>query len=104
MCYLSRILAVGNYALTRLADIGCRVFASPAPEDDMATTTARRPKPTPIVTVEEIDEALTHTANARNRDEHWHRWADALLDQRLRVQRPARETRVMHIDETRGQA
>jgi len=72
--------------------------------EDVATKTSTRTATPRPVTVEEIDEALTHTANARNRDEHWHRWADALLDQRLRVQRPTRETRVIHIDETRGQA
>lgn len=91
------ILGVGKYAFTRLADSACRVFAL---GEDMAQTTKTRAKPDPaqpIVTVDEIDEALHHTSLAAHRDDNWHRWADALLDQRNRIARggPARETRVM---------
>ena len=71
--------------------------------EDMAPKTATRAKPEPIVTVDDIDEALTHTSRSLNRDEHWQRWTDALLDQRLRLARPAREVRIVPIDETRGQ-
>jgi hypothetical protein len=45
-----------------------------------------RPQPQPMVTVEEIDEALHHTSKARHRNQHWQRWADALLDQRNLIQ------------------
>jgi hypothetical protein len=41
--------------------------------------------PTPITTVDEIDEALWWTTQARPRNDQWHRWVDALLDQRLRI-------------------
>lgn len=53
-------------------------------------TAVARPLPQPIVTVAEIDEALSHTI-ARAGD--WantpamSRWIDALLDQRLRITR-----------------
>jgi len=69
----------------------------------MAPTTKTRAKPEaqPIVTVEEIDEALLHTSLTAQRDETWHRWADALLDQRNRLARvgPRREIRVVSPDE-----
>ena len=66
----------------------------------MAHTTKSRAKPEPaqpIVTVDEIDEALLHTSLAPHRDDNWHRWADALLDQRNRIARsgPRRETRIV---------
>lgn len=48
-------------------------------------TTTQRPKPQPIVTVEEIDEALWWTSHQRRRDNQWRRWCDALLDARLEV-------------------
>ena len=57
----------------------------------MATATAQREQAQPIVTVQEIDEALAHTI-ARAGDD-WvrmpamSRWVDALLDQRLRIMR-----------------
>jgi len=70
----------------------------------MAQQTKPRAKPDPahpIVTVADIDEALTHTSRVANRDDDWHRWADALLDQRNRIARsgPRRETRVMQPNE-----
>jgi len=34
-------------------------------------------------TVDEIDEALTWTAQAPRRDERWWEWVDQLLDDRL---------------------
>jgi hypothetical protein len=52
-----------------------------------ATTTPTAPKSQHITTVAEIDEALLHTSLARTRNEHWQRWADALLDQRNRLAR-----------------
>jgi hypothetical protein len=47
--------------------------------------TTKRPMPTRIVSIEEIDEALKHTAQAQDRNEHWQRWLDALLDERNRI-------------------
>jgi hypothetical protein len=98
MWVASFILAVARYAITRIADNGCRVFAFKG--EDMAQQTKPRAKPDPaqpIVTVEEIDEALVYTSLNANRDDNWHRWADALLDERNRIARsgPQRETRVM---------
>ena len=95
---LSFIMALAKYACTRLADIGCRVLSFQG--EDMAQTTKTRAKPEPaqpIVTVDEIDEALLHTSLTARRDDNWHRWADALLDQRNRIARsgPRRETRVI---------
>ena len=92
------ILVVGKYAFTRLADIGCRVFAFQG--EDMAQTTKTRANPEPaqpMIFVEEIDEALLHTSMNTKRDEHWHRWTDGLLDERNRIARmgPRRETRVI---------
>jgi hypothetical protein len=83
------IMALARYAITRLADHGCRVFAFKG--EDMAQQTKPRVKPDPaqpIVTVDEIDEALLHTSLSRARDDNWHRWADALLDQRNRLAHP----------------
>ena len=93
---------VGKYALTRLADIGCRVLSFKG--EDMAQQTKPRAKPDPaqpLIDVADIDEALTHTSRVANRDDDWHRWADALLDQRNRIARsgPRRETRVMQPNE-----
>jgi hypothetical protein len=67
----------------------------------MAATKTRAPKSEPVTTLADIDEALLHTSLAVERNEHWHRWADALLDQRNRIARsgPRRETRVLHPDE-----
>ena len=70
----------------------------------MAQRTSTRAKPDPaqpIVTVEDIDEALVYTSLNAHRDDNWHRWADALLDQRNRIARsgPRRETRVMRPNE-----
>ena len=100
---LSIILGVARYACTRLADIGCRVLLFQG-EDMAATKTARAPRSEPITTLEDIDEALLHTSLKAERDEHWHRWADALLDQRNRVARsgPVREMRVMFPTEYRA--
>ena len=56
-----------------------------------ATATAQREQAQPIVTVQEIDEALAHTIARAGAD--WthtpamSRWIDALLDQRLRITR-----------------
>ena len=94
------ILSAAKYACTRLADIGCRVLSFPG-GDMAAKTRTRRPVAQPIVTVDDIDEALTHTSRSSQRDEHWQRWTDALLDQRLRLARPTREVRIVPIDETR---
>jgi hypothetical protein len=96
------ILGVGKYAFTRLADHGCRVFAFQG--EDMAQQTKPRVKADPaqpIIDVADIDEALAHTSLVANRDDNWHRWADALLDQRNRIARsgPRRETRVMQPNE-----
>ena len=55
----------------------------------MAQTDERaRPQlPQPIVDLADIDEALMWTSMTGPRDEHWHRWLDALLDQRNRLAR-----------------
>ena len=68
-----------------------------------ATKTHRAPKSEHITTLEEIDEALLHTSLTAERNEHWHRWADALLDQRNRIARsgPVRERRVLYPTEYR---
>ena len=68
-----------------------------------ATKTDRAPKSEHITTLEEIDEALLHTGLTAERNEHWHRWADALLDQRNRIARsgPTRERRVIYPSEYR---
>ena len=68
-----------------------------------ATKTHRAPTSEHITTLEEIDEALHHTSLAAERGEHWHRWADALLDQRNRLARsgPTRERRVIYPTEYR---
>lgn len=50
----------------------------------MGPTKTERPLPEPITTVDEIDEAILHASRNPRRDNHWHRWIDALLDQRLR--------------------
>lgn len=104
MSRASIILSLARYAITRIADIGCRVFAFQG--EDMAQQTSTRAKPDPaqpIVTVEDIDEALVYTSLNANRDDNWHRWADALLDQRNRIARsgPARERRVLYPTEYR---
>jgi hypothetical protein len=97
------ILGVGKYAFTRLADHGCRVIAFQG--EDMAqqqTSTRATPDPAqPIVSVEEIDEALVYTSLNPKRDDHWRRWTDGLLDERNRIARsgPRRETRVMQPNE-----
>jgi hypothetical protein len=103
MRIINFILGVGTYAFTRLADIGCRVLAFQG--EDMAQQTktrANNPDPaTPIVSLDEIDEALVYTSLNPKRDEHWRRWTDGLLDQRNRIARsgPRRETRVVFPDE-----
>jgi hypothetical protein len=68
-----------------------------------ATKTARAPRSEPMTTLEEIDEALLHTSLAAERNEHWHRWADGLLDERNRIARsgPRREMRVTYPAEYR---
>jgi hypothetical protein len=95
-------MALAKYAHTRLADIGYRVLSLQG-EDMAATKTARAPKSEPITTLADIDEALLHTSLAVERDEHWHRWADGLLDERNRIARsgPRREMRVMYPAEYR---
>ena len=98
---LSIILGLAKYAHARITTMVTRVLHFQG--EDMAPKTATRAKPEPIVTVDDIDEALTHTSRSLNRDEHWQRWTDALLDQRLRLARPAREVRIVPIEETRGQ-
>ena len=102
MPLLSIILSLARYAITRLADTACRVSSFKG-EDMAATKTRRAPTSEPITTLEEIDEALLHTSLSTERNEHWHRWADALLDQRNRIARsgPARECRVIYPTEYR---
>jgi hypothetical protein len=98
----SIILGVAKYACTRLADIGCRVLSFQGEDMAQQTTTRAKPDPAqPIVTVEEIDEALVYTSLNPKRDEHWQRWTDGLLDERNRIARngPRRETRVMKPNE-----
>jgi hypothetical protein len=100
----SLILGVAQYAYTRLANTACRVSSFKG--EDMAQRTSTRAKPDPaqpIVTVEDIDEALVYTSLNANRDDNWHRWADALLDQRNRIARsgPTRERRVIYPTEYR---
>ena len=102
MRLIMHILGVGKYALTRLADNGCRVFAFQG--EDMTQQTKPRVKPDPaqpMISVEDIDEALVYTSLNTRRDDNWRRWADALLDQRNRIARsgPRRETRVMQPNE-----
>ena len=76
------IMAVATYATTRLADTCCRVFTFSG-EDMAHTTTAHTPAPIPEpCDLADIDEALHYTSMTGPRDEHWHRWLDALLDQR----------------------
>ena len=104
MPLVSFILGVARYAITRLADTACRVSSFKG--EDMAQRTSTRAKPDPaqpIVTVEDIDEALVYTSLNANRDDNWHRWADALLDQRNRIARsgPTRERRVIYPTEYR---
>jgi hypothetical protein len=102
MAFASFILVVAKYACTRLADHGCRVLSFKGEDMAPQTTTRAKPDPAqPIIDVTDIDEALTHTSRVANRDDNWHRWADALLDQRNRIARsgPRRETRVMQPNE-----
>jgi hypothetical protein len=102
MAFASFILVVAKYAITRLADHGCRVLSFMGEDMAPQTTTRAKPDPAqPIVTVEDIDEALVYTSLRAQRDDDWHRWADALLDQRNRIARsgPRRETRVMQPNE-----
>lgn len=57
------------------------------------TDTCAKPDPAqPMVSVEEIDEALVYTSLNPKRDEHWHKWTDGLLDERNRIQAAARKT------------
>jgi len=96
------ILGLAKYACTRLADHGCRVLSFKGEDMAQQTTTRAKPDPAqPSVTVEDIDEALVYTSLNTKRDDDWHRWADALLDQRNRIARsgPRRETRVMQPNE-----
>lgn len=98
----SLILGVARYAITRLADTACRVSSFKG-EDMAATKTHRAPTSEPITTLEDIDEALLHTSLTHERNEHWHKWADALLDERNRIARsgPRRERRVLYPTEYR---
>jgi hypothetical protein len=101
---IALIIGVGKYALTRLADTACRVSSFKGEDMAQQTTTRAKPDPAqPIVTVEDIDEALVYTSLNAHRDDNWHRWADALLDQRNRIARsgPARERRVIYPTEYR---
>ena len=71
-----------------------------------ATATAQREQAQPIVTVQEIDEALAHTIARAGDWTHtpaMSKWIDALLDQRNRIARsgPARECRVIYPTEYR---
>ena len=100
----SLILGVAQYAYTRLANTACRVSSFKGEDMAQQTTTRAKPDPAqPIVTVEDIDEALVYTSLNAQRDDNWHRWADALLDQRNRIARsgPTRERRVIYPTEYR---
>ena len=56
---IALIIGVGKYALTRLADTACRVSSFKGEDMAQQTTTRAKPDPAqPIVTVEDIDEAL----------------------------------------------
>ena len=105
MPLLSIILGLAKYAITRLADTACRVSSFKGEDMAQQTTTRAKPDPAqPIVTVEDIDEALVYTSLNARRDDNWRRWADALLDQRNRIAQsgPARERRVLYPTEYRG--
>jgi hypothetical protein len=98
----SFIMALAKYACTRIADIGCRVFAFQGEDMAQQTKTRATTDPAqPMVTVEEIDEALVYTSLNPNRDEHWQRWTDGLLDERNRIAQsgPRRETRIVQANE-----
>ena len=98
MSPLNVIMGLARYAITRLADIGCRVSSFKG--EDMAPRTATRATPPPaepIISVADIDEALLYTSMISRRTDQWWRWTDALLDQRNRVER-----RILHADEYRG--
>ncbi len=100
----SIILGVAQYAYTRLANLECRVSSFKVEDMAQQTTTRAKPDPAqPIVTVQDIDEALVYTSLNAHRDDNWRRWADALLDQRNRIARsgPARERRVIYPTEYR---
>ena len=101
MPHLSLIMALAKYALTRLADIGCRVLSFQGEDMAPQTKTRAKARPQPTTNVADIDEALTYTSRVRTRDDNWHRWANNLLDERNRIARsgPRRETRVMLPDE-----
>ena len=102
MRVIAIIMGVGKYACTRLADIGCRVLLFKGEDMAQQTKTRATPDPAqPMISVEEIDEALVYTSLSPNRDEHWRRWTDGLLDERNRIARsgPRRETRVMQPHE-----
>lgn len=43
--------------------------------------------PAEYATIPEVDEALWWTSKRNDRDAHWHRWVDHLLDQRNRIER-----------------
>lgn len=102
---IALIIGLGKYALTRIANTAIRVSSFKGEDMAQQTTTRAKPDPAqPIVTVEDIDEALVYTSLNAHRDDNWHRWADALLDQRNRIARsgPARERRVIYPTEYRG--
>ena len=102
MPFASFILSLARYAITRLANTACRVSSFKG-EDMAATKTHRAPTSEHITTLEDIDEALLHTSLTAKRNEQWHKWADALLDQRNRIARsgPTRERRVIYPTEYR---
>lgn len=53
----------------------------------MARLKTERPAAQHITTIAEIDEALWWTSHQRERNAHWYRWLDALLDERNRIRK-----------------
>lgn len=83
--------------VARTSRFGLSSFAG----EDMVANTKARPTPDHVETVADIDEALTHAYASRVSNPLWDVYADTLLDKRLQVSRPIRETRVLHAPETR---
>ena len=51
----------------------------------MARTRTHEVQTQHIATIDEIDEALWWTSHQRERNQHWRRWVDSLLDERNRL-------------------
>lgn len=61
------------------------VWALSFQEEAMARTRTEQVQPQHIATIDEIDEALWWTSHQRERNQHWRRWVDSLLDERNRL-------------------